>query len=91
MNFALHQTSKLSVYWMDTYLRRVDPHGVFELVLQPPRLRLQTVGVTLAGDDEARPVVLDDAGEADLLRFQILSGFREPPEGCRARKLETSS
>ena len=76
---------------MDTYLRRVDPHGILELVLQPPRLRLQTVGVPLAGDDEARPVVLDDAGEADLFRFQILSGFREPPEGCGARKLETSS
>ena len=64
-----------------TYLRRIDPHGVLELVLEPPRLRLQPVGVPLAGHDEARPVVLDDAGETDLLRLQTLSAIRKPPEG----------
>ena len=37
------------------YLRGIDPHGVLKLVLEPPGLRLQPVGVPLAGDDEARP------------------------------------
>ena len=65
---------------IDKNLRGVDPHGVLELVLEPPGLRPQPVGVPLAGGDEARPVVLHDAGEADLLRLQVLSAFGKQPE-----------
>ena len=63
----------------DTHLRRVDAHGVLELVLEAPGLRAQPVGVPLAGRDEARPVVLHDAREADLPRLQVLTAVREPP------------
>ena len=61
------------------HLGRVDAHGVLELVLEAPGLRAQPVGVPLAGRDEARPVVLHDAREADLPRLQVLTAVREPP------------